>query len=96
LLGQANEKIQSKKLQRQLCEEMTDAERLLWQALRQRQLCGLKFRRQHPFADYILFVCLENKLVIELDGGQHQHQVAYDELRTEVLQAAGFHVLRLE
>ena len=55
----------------------------------------LQFRRQHPFGDYILdFVCLENKLVIEVDGGQHGQQAGYDENRTQKLQAAGFHVLR--
>ena len=60
-------------------------------------MCGeLQFRRQHPFGDYILdFVCLENRLVIELDGGQHGKQTGYDENRTQELHAAGFHVLRL-
>ena len=60
-------------------------------------MCGeLQFRRQHAFGDYILdFVCLENKLVIEVDGGQHGEQVSYDENRTQKLQAAGFRVLRL-
>jgi adenine-specific DNA-methyltransferase len=59
------------------------------------QISGLKFRRQHPFGDFILdFVCLENKLVIEVDGGQHGQQAGYDENRTQKLQAAGFRVLR--
>jgi len=63
--------------------------------LRGRQVSDLKFRRQHPFGDYILdFVCLENKLVIEVDGGQHGQQARYDENRTQELQAAGFCVLR--
>jgi very-short-patch-repair endonuclease len=67
----------------------------LWHLLRGRQICGWKFRRQHPFGDYILdFVCLENKLVIEVDGGQHGQQAEYDENRTQKLQAAGFRVLR--
>ena len=74
---------------------MTDAEKALWKVLRCRQVSGLKFRRQHPFGDYILdFVCLENNLVIEVDGGQHGEQAVYDENRTEKLQAAGFCVLR--
>jgi len=74
---------------------MSDAEQALWNLLRGRQIYGLKFRRQHPFGDYILdFVCLENKLVIEVDGGQHGQQAGYDESRTQELQAAGFHVLR--
>ena len=54
-----------------------------------------KFRRQHPFADYILdFVCIEAKLVIEVDGSQHADQQDYDERRTAVLEQAGFSVLR--
>ncbi len=75
---------------------MSDAELALWNVLRGRQVSDLKFRRQHPFGDYILdFVCLENKLVIEVDGGQHGQQVRYDENRTQELQAAGFRVLRV-
>ena len=74
---------------------MSDAEQALWHLLRYRQISGLKFRRQHPFDEYILdFVCLENKLVIEVDGGQHGHQASYDENRTRKLQTAGFRVLR--
>ena len=49
---------------------MTDAEKALWKGPRCRQVSDLKFRRQHPFGDYIVdFVCLEDKLVIEVDGG---------------------------
>ncbi|BCR06005.1 DNA methylase [Desulfuromonas versatilis] len=74
---------------------MTDAEKALWQVLRGRQISRLKFRRQHPFGDYVLdFVCLENRLVIEVDGGQHGEQTDYDEIRTRHLQDAGFCVLR--
>jgi very-short-patch-repair endonuclease len=74
---------------------MTDAERKLWSILRGRQLEGLKFRRQHPFGDYILdFVCLEEQLVIEVDGGQHLEQMAEDDNRTKALKDAGFRVLR--
>ncbi len=72
LLGQTNNRILSNKLQQALRNEMTDAERVSWKVLQSRQVSGLKFRRQHPFGDYILgFVCLEKKLVIEVDGGQH-------------------------
>ena len=74
---------------------MSDAEQTLWNVLRGRQISDLKFRRQHPFGDHILdFVCPENKLVIEVDGGQHGQQARYDENRTQELQAAGFCVLR--
>ena len=95
VIGQINKKIRSNKLQKELRSNMSDAEQALWYLLRCRQISGLKFRRQHPFGDYILdFVCLENKLVIEVDGGQHGQQAGYDENRTKKLQAAGFRVLR--
>src|SRR4030065_1400269 len=74
---------------------MTDAERMLWQALREKQLYGHRFRRQHPIGKYIAdFACIERKVVIELDGGQHQDNVAYDEQRTAFLQENGWRVLR--
>ena len=80
---------------RSLRRGMTDVERLLWQALRGRQLNGHRFRRQHPIGQYISdFTCIEQRIVIELDGGQHQEQLAYDEQRSAFLQARGWRVLR--
>jgi len=80
---------------RDLRKNQTDAERLLWQYLRNRQLCGQKFRRQFPIDSYIVdFVCLEVKLIVELDGGQHAKQIEYDQHRTEQLQKRGFKVIR--
>lgn len=80
---------------RSLRGNMTDAERFLWQSLRGKQLDNFRFRRQHPIGKYIAdFACIETKLVIELDGGQHQDQIAYDERRTAYLQAQGWQVLR--
>jgi len=74
---------------------MTDAERKLWSLLRGKRFEGLKFRRQHPFDNYILdFVCLEEKIVLEVDGGQHQERLTEDSIRTNVLEKAGFRVLR--
>ncbi|KXK42237.1 MAG: hypothetical protein UZ02_AOB001001555 [Nitrosomonas europaea] len=56
---------------------------------------GLKFKRQKPIGPYIVdFVCFEPRLVVELDGGQHVDQVAYDRKRDALLQAQGFAVLR--
>ncbi len=93
--GQTNPKILGAKLQRQLRNAPTDAERFLWQRLRSRQIDDAKFRRQHPFENYILdFACLERKVVIELDGGQHAETVSYDAARTRQLEKAGFVVLR--
>src|SRR5262245_26562265 len=73
---------------------MTDAERRLWRHLRGDQL-GVKFRRQHPFENYVLdFVCLERRLIIEVDGGQHLDQHEHDAHRSVMLNAAGFQALR--
>ncbi|HEX6792569.1 MAG TPA: endonuclease domain-containing protein [Casimicrobiaceae bacterium] len=93
--GQTNKHILGNKLQRQLRKAPTDAEHTLWQRLRGRQLEGCKFRRQHPYDDYILdFVCLDRKVIVEVDGGQHDEQREYDETRTASLESAGFVVLR--
>ena len=84
-----------RKRARTLRNSATDAERRLWQPLRLRQLGGFRFRRQVPLHGYIVdFLCVELKLVVELDGGQHADQTAYDEIRTGVLQGAGYRVLR--
>jgi very-short-patch-repair endonuclease len=74
---------------------MTDAEQRLWQAIRGKQILNHRFRRQHPIGKYIAdFACIDKKLIIELDGGQHQEQIAYDEKRTVFLNAQGWQVLR--
>ena len=82
---------------RSLRKAPTDAERALWRALRGRQMDGLRFRRQHPLGPYIAdFVCLERRLVIEVDGGQHGEpaQSAHDERRSTWLASEGYRVLR--
>jgi len=74
----------------------TDAERLLWEFIRAKQL-SVKFNRQHIIGDYIVdFVCVEKKLVIEVDGGYHSEyeQIKKDELRTERLNMMGFSIIR--
>jgi very-short-patch-repair endonuclease len=74
--------------------EPTDAERKLWHALRDRRLDGLKFRRQVPIGNYIVdFICIEAKLIVEADGGQHAENT-YDGERDDWLKAQGFTVLR--
>jgi very-short-patch-repair endonuclease len=93
--GQTNKHILAPKFQRRLRNAPTDAERHLWRYLRGRQLEGCKFRRQHPFRDFILdFVCLERSVVVELDGGQHSDSAVSDAERTSVLERDGFLVLR--
>ncbi len=80
---------------RELRQQSTDAERLLWRHLRGRQMAGFKFRRQYPLGPYFVdFVSFEKMLVIELDGGQHADQHAYDQQRTAWLEAGGFRVIR--
>lgn len=94
LKGQTNQNILKPKLQRGLRNNMTDAERKIWQILRGRQIAGYKFRRQHPYYNYILdFVCLEKKLVVEVDGGQHADSPE-DRVRDEFLRLGGFTVVR--
>ena len=93
--GQTNKAILKNELQRNLRKAMTDAELRLWRVLRGRQMAGYKFRRQHPFGDFILdFVCLDVKLVIEVDGGQHSEQMEDDAVRSNKLVGAGFRILR--
>jgi len=73
---------------------MTDSERKLWRGLRAEQL-GVKFRRQHPLGNYIAdFACLAPKLIVELDGSQHQARQVYDAQRDAFFRAQGFDVLR--
>jgi very-short-patch-repair endonuclease len=80
---------------RQLRHRSTDAERLLWRHLRSRRFAGFKFRRQEPVGAYIPdFVCHEGRLILELDGGQHAGQRAYDERRDVWLASQEFRVLR--
>jgi len=82
---------------RELRRDATDAEQLMWKLLRNRQLDGWKFRRQHPVGKYILdFYCHEARLGIELDGGQHAEpdQAQYDVERAQALEAEGIRVLR--
>ncbi|MGK7295012.1 MAG: endonuclease domain-containing protein [Candidatus Wenzhouxiangella sp. M2_3B_020] len=79
---------------RTLRNYMTDAEQRLWHRLRRKQICNARFRRQHPIGHYIVdFVCLDRKLIVEVDGGQHQGS-GYDEARDAWLRAQGFEVLR--
>jgi very-short-patch-repair endonuclease len=82
---------------RQLRKQLTPAEALLWEAIRNRQLNGLKFRRQHPVGRFILdFYCPAYKLVIEVDGGIHLDRVEQDAARTEQLKSYGYRVIRFK
>jgi adenine-specific DNA-methyltransferase len=78
-----------------LRRQITDAEKALWQILRNRQVAHAKFRRQHPIGPYVAdFACLEDKLIIEADGGQHALNESTDRARAARLEALGFRILR--
>jgi len=85
---------QKRQCARRLRRTMTDAERRLWSHLRNRTLLGYKFRRQAPVGHYVAdFACMQCRLIVEVDGGQHGACVA-DAVRTQALQAEGYRVLR--
>ncbi|EXS67997.1 endonuclease domain-containing protein [Sphingobium sp. Ant17] len=76
-----------------LRRDMTDVERAVWRALRNRQLEGFKFRRQATVGPFVVdFLCVEVAMVIEIDGGQHSEEA--DRARTGFLEARGLRVMR--
>jgi len=86
-----NKKLKSRYLRKNL----TEAEKKLWGILRNKQLDGFRFRRQVPIGCYIVdFLCYENRLIIEVDGGHHCQNIEYDCQRTEWLEEQGFTVIR--
>ena len=86
-----------KELARELRKKQTSAEALLWELIRNRQLLGVKFRRQHQFGDYVAdFYCHEALLVVECDGPVHQpnERWHHDQNRDAYMIAQGLRVLR--
>ncbi|MFP4023038.1 MAG: endonuclease domain-containing protein [Thiohalospira sp.] len=82
-----------------LRNHMTDSEKLLWEKLKDNQLNGIKFRRQHPISQFIVdFYCHQKKLVIELDGSIHQKnaQQERDKGRQFMLEELGLTVIRFK
>ena len=80
---------------RALRRQSTRAERLLWHHLRNRNVAGYKFRRQHVVGPYIAdFACPTGRLIVEIDGGQHAEQRGSDARRTLYLEGCGYHVVR--
>jgi very-short-patch-repair endonuclease len=87
-----------KRRARKLRARQTSAEARLWRMLRNRRLERWKFRRQHPIDRYIVdFVTLDGKLIVEVDGATHGEadEVVRDVERTRVLEALGFHIVRV-
>lgn len=80
---------------RVLRREMTDAERRVWRMLRMRQIAGRRFRRQVAIGHYIAdFVCHDARLVVEIDGGQHDAASPEEIARSRFLEGEGYRVLR--
>ena len=80
---------------RQMRRSATEAERLIWNAVRSRRLGGFKFRRQVWIGSYIAdFLCADAKLIVELDGAQHGDAADYDTRRDASLAEAGYRTLR--
>jgi len=82
---------------RGLRRKQTDAEKVLWARLRNKQVAGTKFRRQKPVGPYVVdFMSVERKLIVEIDGGQHNREavVERDSKRTTWLTNEGYEVLR--
>ncbi len=78
-----------------LRRNLTEAEQRLWYHLRAHRFMNYKFKRQKPIGRYIVdFICMEHRLIIELDGGQHSEQVAYDQQRDAWLRGQGYTILR--
>lgn len=79
----------------QMRKDPTDAEAKLWSKLRNRQVASAKFRRQYRLGAYILdFCCIEQRLVIEVDGGQHAEPTPHETERAAFLERRGYRVLR--
>jgi len=94
-----NQKVSSDKLKvsRRLRRDMTAAENEFWSIVRNRKLCGLKFRRQQVIDGFIVdFFCDEHGLIIEIDGGVHQNeeQYKYDKERDKVITLRNLRILR--
>lgn len=80
---------------RHLRKNQTDAETLFWQEVRNRRFKGLKFRRQVPISRFTVdFLCESEKLIVEIDDSLHEDRKAYDQERTEILNAHGYRVIR--
>jgi very-short-patch-repair endonuclease len=84
-----------KSLAREMRQNQTEAEVILWDELRRKQVGKIKFRRQHAIGPFIVdFYCPAAQLVVEVDGPIHDQQQEYDEMRTAWLQSLGLKVIR--
>ena len=89
------EKLCAREFARQRRKRNTPSEGLLWSVLRAKQICGLKFRREHPIAGFVVdFACVGERLVVEIDGGYHDQTAEADLRREEILRRLGWTVVR--
>lgn len=96
-MGNLHDNPALKDKRRALRDNLTPAEASLWKALKNKQLLGRKFRRQHSIGKYIVdFYCPEERLIIELDGEIHKYQSDYDYERTLYLESLNYKVVRFE
>ncbi len=80
---------------RMLRENMTASEKLLWERLKTKQICGIRFRRQHPIFIFIAdFYCHEARLVVEIDGEIHNQQIEYDDGRSAEMEKFFIKIIR--
>jgi very-short-patch-repair endonuclease len=87
--------LSSREFARYLRKNQTSSEKLLWRKLRDRRLHDAKFRRQVAINPYVVdFLCVEKKLIIEVDGTSHDERKMYDAIREEYLKSKGFRILR--
>ncbi len=87
----------NKNLSRTLRKNQTPQEAKLWALLRNKNFHNLKFKRQYPIGDYIVdFICIEKKIIIEVDGGQHNilENIEKDNIRSEYFSLRKFKVIR--
>jgi len=78
-----------------LRENMTASEKLLWERLKAKQICGIRFRRQHPIFIFIAdFYCHEARLVVEIDGEIHNQQIEYDDGRSAEMEKFFIKIIR--
>ncbi len=93
--NEAFHRLSTLKFKRELRQNLTPAERVLWEALRGRKLQNTKWKRQESIDQFIAdFLCKEHKLIVEVDGGIHETQHEYDRFRTEVIRDYEYRVIR--
>ena len=86
-----------KQFARQLRKTQTDAEKIMWELLKNRRFLGLKFRRQHVIERFVSdFCCHTLKFVVEIDGWVHDRQKEYDKFREDILRSKGYSIIRFK